>query len=483
MTSSAYARLFITIIDLIKQNGQPPARLQHQVDTYPILSLGDLRYLADFGLDEKSWIDVYIDGTFMSFRFHGDGSITVEKGRPVLIRLRPTLRDELTDCPGLAEYLEKQPKGRSKRKRSADALVSPIKPKTARLNLGSNALQSNQLIQIPSQSPTPELLDINLSLSSHSLSGTSMATSSRSAPSRPPQSTAMSKGKQKRTISRWPHDFYVSEIVNGLDQLKAMKDANKKSNLVTNFQEVFGLPYHKTTFAKYKGWIESDDEIIQDIIEAFVSEGAVDDSLWPMFADAVKDRIAVLEEENAKENEMNTVDILDDVDADDAKSTSGSEGSECSHTHRHGDETDSDDEITTRCPYCDERLPSTPTQQLTDMRTALEKKSVPDPLPGNPDHRKAASFKVYQDFCTRHRLELEDLPLARSEQWPEDLDMAEVHNRVSRLRSHLCLLFDSKILEDNNFFKNAKEKYAGIRRTRADGIDVQYGNFSGHGAG
>ena len=98
---------------------------------YPILSLSDLKYLADFGLDEKSWIDIYIDGNFKSFRFHGDGSITVEKGQPVLIHLRPTLRDELTDCPGLAEYLEKQPKGQSKLKCSTDALISPIKPKTA----------------------------------------------------------------------------------------------------------------------------------------------------------------------------------------------------------------------------------------------------------------------------------------------------------------------------------------------------------------
>jgi len=180
---------------------------------------------------------------------------------------------------------------------------------------------------------------------------------------RPAQSKAKSKGKDKRTISHWPHDFYVSEIANGLNRLKAMKDANKKSNLVMNFQEVFGLPYHKTTFAKYKGWMESDDEVIQDIIEAFVSEGVVDDSLWPVFADAVKDRITVLEKEDTKENETNAGDILDDVDMVDAKSTSGSEDS-YSHTysaHSHGDETGSDDEITTRCPYCDERLPSLPT--------------------------------------------------------------------------------------------------------------------------
>jgi hypothetical protein len=263
-----------------------------------------------------------------------------------------------------------------------------------------------------------------------------------------------------------------------------MKDANKKSNIVTNFQEVFGLPYHKTTFSKYKGWMESDDEIIEDIIEAFVSEGAVDNSLWPVFADAVKDCIAVLEKENARENETTTTrNILDDVDMDDAKSTSVSEGSGYVHTHSHGDKMGSDDEITTQCPYCDERPPSTPTQQLTDMRTSLEKKSILDSLPGNPDHCKAASFKMYPDFCTRHRLEVEELPLACSEQWPEAPDMAAVHNQVSRLHSQLSLLFDSKTPEENNFFEKAKKKYAGIERTRADGINVQYGNYSGHGAG
>jgi hypothetical protein len=125
-----------------------------------MLSLGNLEYLADFGLDEK----------FKSFQFHGDGPITVEKGWPVFIRLWVTLRDELTDCPGLVEYLEKQPKGQSKLKCSADVLVSLIKPKTAQLNLRSGTSQFSQLIQIPSQSLTPEPFYIDLSLSSHSVS-------------------------------------------------------------------------------------------------------------------------------------------------------------------------------------------------------------------------------------------------------------------------------------------------------------------------
>jgi len=52
--------------DILQIECQLPARLQNQVDTYPILSLSDLKYLTDFGLDEKSWIDIYIDGNFKS---------------------------------------------------------------------------------------------------------------------------------------------------------------------------------------------------------------------------------------------------------------------------------------------------------------------------------------------------------------------------------------------------------------------------------
>jgi len=103
---------------------------------------------------------------------------------------------------------------------------------------------------------------------------------------------------------------------------EAMKDANKKSNLFTNFREVFWSSVSQDDICEVQRLMESDDEIIQDIIEAFVSEGVVDDSLWPRLRIAVKDHIAVLEKEEAEENKMH---ILEDVDMDDAKSTSGSD--------------------------------------------------------------------------------------------------------------------------------------------------------------
>jgi len=47
------------------------------------------KYLTDFSLDKKSWIN----GNFKSY------------GWTVLIFFVACLRDELSNCPGLAEYL------------------------------------------------------------------------------------------------------------------------------------------------------------------------------------------------------------------------------------------------------------------------------------------------------------------------------------------------------------------------------------------
>jgi hypothetical protein len=100
----------------------------------------------NFGLAEKSWVDVYVDGAFKTFQIQARGSIAVEKGRPVLIRLRPNIREGLVDCPDLEEYIAKQPQARGKGKRAAEALVSPIKiAKVSKQSLGSNASKASRL--------------------------------------------------------------------------------------------------------------------------------------------------------------------------------------------------------------------------------------------------------------------------------------------------------------------------------------------------
>jgi len=87
-------------------------------------------------------VDVYVEGTFKTFRIQTSSSITVEKGRSVLLCLQPSLREELTDCPGLEMYISKQPKARAKGKRAAESLVSPAKShKMPRQSLEFNSPQ------------------------------------------------------------------------------------------------------------------------------------------------------------------------------------------------------------------------------------------------------------------------------------------------------------------------------------------------------
>ena len=54
--------------------------------------------------------------------------LTVEKGQQVLLKIRPSLRKALDDCPaGIQEELEMQPKYRLVgMKRPAEELISPV---------------------------------------------------------------------------------------------------------------------------------------------------------------------------------------------------------------------------------------------------------------------------------------------------------------------------------------------------------------------
>lgn len=185
-------------------------------------------YLSDCGLSENSWVDVYVEGTFKCFQIQTKSSITVEKGWPVLIRLRPNLREELTDCPGLDDHVEKQSKGCSKGKWPAEMLISPLKnTKVPRHSLNSDTSQSHQVMQLYQCSPSPPLPDLSEPFS-HSDTGPSAAAMQKSGPfkSTKTQSKPNMKGKAKRTIDRWPNDFYVSEIADSLHELKVMKDAD-----------------------------------------------------------------------------------------------------------------------------------------------------------------------------------------------------------------------------------------------------------------
>lgn len=446
------------------------------MDTYPTLCLDDIEYIADFGLGDKSWIDVFVDGGFKSYQIRKQSSIQVERGREVLIRLRPSLREPLTDCPGIERYIAKQASARtSLGKRQGDALVSPLKlSKAPRLSTGSSTSEAPiDTFSAPTRSPSPDIFQV---ASTQSQAQPPATSSFHHSHSRKHKSDKMSKSKGKGKAKRkWPFHFYMSEIVSGLHRLKQMKDNKRKSKIEDNFGEVFsGAKFPKTTFYNSKKLVESASNAV--VVGKFVALGETDDALWPQFLEEVERSSG---KRRPKESELE--DELSDESDTASPSRSASQPSDIDQ------DSDSDDYLKPvkylRCAYCDERLPSVQSEILVAMGDELKAKTIPDPVSWNKNHRKATDFTVYQDYCARHRFELDDLPRAHLENWPEDPDLSSLNERLCQMKPDLLRLVATATLEKNDFFTAAKKTYEKVKRTRADTAEVMFAKWKDHGAG
>lgn len=494
------------------------------MDTYPILLLADISTLLDVSRDYSTWVDVYVEGDFKSFPIQGTGSVEVERGRPLLMQLRPNLREPLTDCPGISEYTELQPKFCSNGKRAAQTVISPIKPAKAQCMTEPSAKPSQQY-RLPSfsVSPDPPTFFNLLGQSRDSGIPSSTLPESQVGPSADSDSnlTVARARAGNRIVAHpvrryWPNDFYVCEVAEGLQKLKVLKDSDPKSNLTTNFKTVFGLDYHKTTFNKYKNIMEPKGEFKQNLIEEYIAKGQVEDARWPAFARAEKNcPFGISKEKKARRATTRSLSSDDDnfdFPSSTARTTTRSLSSDDNNfdfpsstadTTDFDFDSDSDPSEDKRrlCSYCDEPLSLTQSQQLTDMEEVLRKKSYPDPLPENPNHRRTYTFVDFIDYCTLHKFEFEVLPMARLENWPENPDMATLSDRVLCMQLHMkellaCLLErhddgisnkatgsdDEDEKKGNVFFTKAKKAFKGVSAAAADGAGAQYGAFSGHNA-
>lgn len=104
-------------------------------------------------------------------------------------------------------------------------------------------------------------------------------------------------------------------------------------------------------------------------------------------------------------------------------------------------------------------------------------------MPDNPNHRSTYSFTVHISYCKRHQFELEDLPLARAQGWPDKPDMGRLSQRVTKLRSTLRQFLTTEDHETNLFVKTAFRRFGKLSSAQANGAAAQLGSHKGHGAG
>ncbi len=90
----------------------------------------------------------------------------------------------------------------------------------------------------------------------------------------------------------------------------------------------------------------------------------------------------------------------------------------------------------TLCPWCDERLPSTPTPYLVSLIDGARRRSYIDERPTNPLGLRAPPA-VFVSICQRHRFERVWIPRARKRKWPTHIDWGKLRGRIEHLKGKL----------------------------------------------
>ncbi|KAJ7506222.1 hypothetical protein B0H11DRAFT_1653124, partial [Mycena galericulata] len=116
-----------------------------------------------------------------------------------------------------------------------------------------------------------------------------------------------------------------------------------------------------------------------------------------------------------------------------------------------------DPDPATLCSFCDELLPPSPSPELLELRARLDNISTVDPIPGNRGHRRPTSMTQVVDYCQKHRLERDILPLAIAGKWPFEPVFEDLFERVLTLGPALIGLCEE--IENSSFFRASKAYY------------------------
>ena len=384
------------------------------------------------------------------------------------------------DCPGLEEHLKRQPRASTKTKRTSDTIVSPLK-KVPRLSDQSTASESRvkgkgrevTKSRSPSLSHTPFVLNMLRKPAPFPLDLDSMGPSKTVTP--------LSSSSRKT----WPRDFYVCEVVEGLKCLAEKMDLGKLSQYST-FLVVFpAVKYNKTQMANTQLILDRAGSILRN---RFVKYGKAPKGTWKAFRAQLPKSIL----------DKSFVDRQAIQELEDANSMSGNSGDEDHaglidkpagplHLDDDLDNSDSNDSFAytgNRCEFCDERLDFELSQTLQNMRTALQKHSQPDPMPGYPNHHKVKSFTITIEYCQRHRVKAKIFPTAHHQGWPFNIDFLRLYDHVLLLRPHVKILLEYGNIKNSAFYQDIMTTFApGTSTAAASGIAGQWASFKGHGAG
>ncbi|KAJ7224210.1 hypothetical protein GGX14DRAFT_350635 [Mycena pura] len=411
-----------------------PSLLQMQFSAHPAL-------MNDLGITETTWLDLHVNGEWKTLQ--ASTPFTVDKHHPSVIRIRPSLREELAigDCPDLERIVSQLP-----RKRTGTALVSPPK-KVARTDTISAPAQARNVIEILDDSP-PSTLSMSLAAIP--------STASTSAPRPGP------------TGNQYPWSFYVVEHREAWEHYNTLKDSDGRTSIPSVFSTLFpGATYRNTSVKLYRNkFLAAPTELV----ESFAAHGKTSRGSFRAFWEALQahDRgepllltapnPAPLTSIKTETQETSTIPAAPAIAAP------------------------LNNSALDLCNHCDTPFPQVPSDDLLAMGEKLLVSSWPDPLPDNPRHRSLPTMRLAADYCARHRFEQEHLPAAIRGGWPFEPNFSCLFRRILDLGQPLRDM--CKNLNQSQFFIAAKQHY-GDKVGMCSSLMAQYSTnrSSLHGTG
>ncbi|KAJ7037281.1 hypothetical protein C8F04DRAFT_1180685 [Mycena alexandri] len=427
-------------VDLIifHTNGANPLQLQLQVPSFPQMQLSAHSVLLQsLEINNSAWIDLYNHPGWKTLQV--STAFGVDKHRPAIIRIRPSLLVELRleDCPGMDEILSQQ-----SRKRVGTALVSPPK-KLARTDNFSAPTQARYIESFNPPSAPPTL-----------------STPSSAVPSLP--FTSAMVARPPPVGRNFPHGFFTVEHQEGWGYYDQLHDSGSKTSIAKAWPLLFpSSHYAKTTATKYRGiWLKAPS----DIKEYFIARGRTPEGSWDVFAAACtanamgqpwRPEPSVLEiplipepvvQASAPPPAFKAPPIADEQPSTSAVEPAAPSSSDSNHTINPGE--------FGVCSFCDSHFTIALSAKAVALLGKLMPSSTLTPIPANPNHYVASLSHQSAAFCQQHRTDSLLLPLARANHWPEHINYAELSDRTETV----AMIPLQEILEDldgSDFFASS----------------------------
>ncbi|KAJ7255483.1 hypothetical protein B0H12DRAFT_534582 [Mycena haematopus] len=414
-------------------SGRAPTNLGHPVPTYPKMQLSSTALLQGLGMTENSWFDIYnyVESSWKTLQ--ATAVFLVDKTRPTIIRIRPSLLAELTldECPNINDLLTPQPRAI---KRKLDDLVSPLK-KLPRTTTVADTTEAKTVIIIDSPPSSPTL---------HPSTSGDVSTSSAASTS----TAAVTSNTQQAKI--WPGGYYVYEHEAAWIKYKHLKDeyGRNKVSIHGTWDQLFpGSKFVHTTVTLWRKFWSTAPQHLKDHC---VGEGRKHSGSWQHFVDTVRAHNdgRPFELPVVKTEPTSTSTHLKSIPLPDPPAMLASA------TEVPPEMGVSDPRACELCVFCNAEITVRPSAKLDQILAHILPSTRLEPTSRNPNRRTADSPRVYAAYCKQHETDSHLLPVARESGWPEQIDYSGLRGRVEQeaLPTLQDLLDDVK---DCNFFLDA----------------------------